>query len=74
MLERDSMAITIRNRDRTWHRVLRPGDDFAVNWSMPVAVGMFTLVDISAPRSPCGVNAGQVWYHWTVELAPVLTP
>lgn len=74
MMGRDSMEVTIRNRDRTWHRVLHPGDEVAVNWSTPVTFGRFTLVDVSAPRSPCGVNAGQIWYHWTVELSPVLTP
>ena len=31
--------------------------------------GTFILIDASAPRSECGVNDGQFWFHWVWEVA-----
>jgi hypothetical protein len=71
MMARDSIDVTISNHRWKWVRVLHPDEMLIVNWSAPLADGVFTLVDVSTPRSQCGVNAGQVWYHWRFESWPL---
>jgi hypothetical protein len=71
MMARDSMGVTISNHHWKWDRVLRPDETLILNWSVTMVGGTFTLVDISTPRSQCGVNAGQVWYHWRFEAWPL---
>lgn len=70
MLARDSMRVTIGVRGRLplWSGTLRPGDKATIGATWPLPSGRrFTLLDIRAPASPCGVNAGQVWFTWRFE-------
>jgi hypothetical protein len=68
MLARDSVWVTIGRPAQFWTGSLRPGEERQVDstWTLPSG-RRFTLLDVSAPISPCGVNAGQVWFHWTIE-------
>lgn len=65
MLARDSMHVTIWAGDQRWEMTLRPGEVIPIDatWALPSG-RHFTLLDLSAPASPCGVNAGQIWFHW----------
>lgn len=69
MTARDSMRVTISAATFTWSLILRPSDELrpAKAPTRLPSGRTFTLLDVSAPTSPCGVNAGQVWFHWSID-------
>lgn len=69
MLARDSMRLTITDASRTvwWDVVLRPNDAIKPQVTLALPHTVMHLLDVSAQASPCGVNAGQVYFHWSIE-------
>jgi len=65
----DSTYIIIRNSKKLLYELtLRPKDTFLVDSNFVVnKTWIFTIIDISMPRDPCGVNEGQVWFHWELH-------
>lgn len=69
MLARDSMRLTITDARKTvwWDVVLRPNATITPRVTLALPHTVIHLLDVSAPASPCGVNAGQIWFKWTAE-------
>lgn len=69
MLARDSMRLTITDARGTvwWDVVLRPNATIKPQVTLALPHTVMHILDVSAPASVCGVNAGQLWFHWRIE-------